>query len=482
MAAIGIDFGTSNCCAYVASAGQVTPVALDGDQLTLPSVVFTARQEVAQRQVEQFEFERRLKSARTDQARARSDGGVVLGDAELERVVLEALQREAQGEANRAYWDQSFFSMLEGEQAMIFGRPALRAYFADPLSGVLVKSPKSFLGSDMDDRRLARFEDIITIMLQHIRQKAETASGLTLTRTILGRPVQYHGTRGEEANTQALDVMLRAAARAGFTEAEFELEPLAAAYEYEHSLQAEQVVLVVDVGGGTTDCVMVRLGPQRAEQGDRSCDILGVSGDRVGGTDFDESLAWRALMPAFGKDTLLKSGLPLPQDLLHDAISIRSVPAQTRFANGEYRLEQLIRQSAVPERIGRMLTVHGLQLQHRLVHSAEMAKIALSDQRDVPVSLAFVEDGLALEVPDSLFRAATERHVAKVQDLAREAVNAAGVRPDLVFVTGGMAMSPIITEVIPDIVGATVPIRSGEMLGTVGRGLGLCALRRFAAG
>ncbi len=479
MAAIGIDFGTSNCCAYVADAHSVTAVPLDGEHLTLPSVVFTARRDVAMRQVEQQEFEQRLRGARNEQARARADGGVVLSDAELEKVVLDALQREAQSEAQRAYWDQSFFSMLEGDQAMIFGRPALGAYFADPLSGVLVKSPKSFLGSDMDEKRLDRFEDIITIMLQHIRHKAETATGRKLTRTILGRPVQYHGTRGEEANTQALDVMLRAAARAGFTEAEFELEPLAAAYEYERSLKAGQVVLVVDVGGGTTDCVMVRLGPELAGKPDRSDDILGVSGDRIGGTDFDESLAWRALMPAFGKDTLLRSGLPLPQDLLHDAISIRSVPAQTRFANGEYRLEQLVHQSAVPELVERMITVHALQLQHRLVHSAEAAKIGLSVQDQLPVDLGFVESGLALEVQASLFEAATERHVDKVRALARAAVDAAGVKPDLVFVTGGMAMSPLITRVIPAIVGAGVPIRSGEMLGTVGRGLGLCAQRRF---
>jgi hypothetical protein len=46
--------------------------------------------------------------------------------------------------------------------------------------------------------------------------------------------------------------------------------------------------------------------------------------------------------------------------------------------------------------------------------------------------------------------------------------------------TGGMAISPIVNKAIKDIVGTDIPIiKSSDMLGTVGEGLGLCAKRIF---
>jgi hypothetical chaperone protein len=96
--------------------------------------------------------------------------------------------------------------------------------------------------------------------------------------------------------------MKHAASRAGFKDIRFELEPLAAAYKYESTITKNQTILVIDVGGGTTDCVMIRIDPNHVNNPNRETDVLGVSGDRVGGTDFDEKLAWHALMPEFGKD------------------------------------------------------------------------------------------------------------------------------------------------------------------------------------
>ena len=481
VASLGIDFGTSNCTAHVADQEKVFPVPLDGDDLTMPSVVFTARREIALGQIESGEFERSFRTARAEQFRNRANDAAAVDDAELERVIRDAMRRESLNEAEKAYWDQSFFSMLDDGQAIIYGNAALRAYFSDPLGGVLVRSPKSFLGSDIHENHLSRFEDIITAMLGHIKRRAEAVADCEINQAVMGRPVRYHGTMGEQGNAQALQVMARAAERSGFKEVCFELEPVSAAYEYESSITGEQKLLVIDVGGGTTDCVVMRVSPDRAHQRNRLEDILGVSGDRIGGTDFDEALAWNALMPTFGKSTTARGGRPLPHSLVHDAISIRNLPAQIRFARAEHEIRELMTQAANPEKWERLLKVCQQQLQYRIVHGAEQTKIALSQQESCMAPLDFVEDGLEVVVKRREFLDATDRLVSKVGVLAAEALAAAGCKPDVVFLTGGMAFSPMIKSVVADLVGPGVPLQAGDMLGSVGKGLGLCAGRTFAS-
>ena len=74
----------------------------------------------------------------------------------------------------------------------------------------------------------------------------------------------------------------------------FQLEPIAAALDYERRITRESLVLVVDIGGGTSDFTVVRLGPDRvaraAHQGDRVSDVLATSGVHIGGTNYDQKL------------------------------------------------------------------------------------------------------------------------------------------------------------------------------------------------
>ena len=119
------------------------------------------------------------------------------------------------------------------------------------------------------------------------------------------------------------------------------------------------------------------------------------------------------------------------------------------------------------------------QLQYRLVHNAEQGKIRLSQRESYAVPLDYVEDDLSVVIDRHVLAAATDRLVTKIHGLANEAMVAAGCKPDVVFLTGGMAFSPIVSAEISELVGHDIPIRSGDMLGSVGRGLGLCAQRMF---
>ena len=49
------------------------------------------------------------------------------------------------------------------------------------------------------------------------------------------------------------------------TDIHFQYEPIAAAFDYEARLTKEGLVLVADIGGGTSDFSLVRVGPERAQ-------------------------------------------------------------------------------------------------------------------------------------------------------------------------------------------------------------------------
>ncbi|TMP65075.1 molecular chaperone, partial [Pseudoalteromonas sp. S1609] len=84
-------------------------------------------------------------------------------------------------------------------------------------------------------------------------QRAESSLGYTLSQTVIGRPVNFQAVGGEQSNQQAVGILTRAANRAGFKDVEFLYEPLAAGIDYESDLTQDQKVLVIDIGGGTSD-------------------------------------------------------------------------------------------------------------------------------------------------------------------------------------------------------------------------------------
>ena len=97
-------------------------------------------------------------------------------------------------------------------------------------------------------------------MMLHIRQQAQAQLPEAITQAVIGRPINFQGLGSDEANTQAQGILERAAKRAGFKDVVFQYEPVAAGLDYEATLQEEKRVLVVDIGGGTTDCSLLLMG------------------------------------------------------------------------------------------------------------------------------------------------------------------------------------------------------------------------------
>ena len=278
----GFDYGTSNCSIGLLHDGQVRLAPFeDGDSL-IPSTLYAPRP--------QLQLERSIADIRGLDVTTRS------------------------------------FDELR------FGRAALAAYLEAPSAGYFVKSPKSFLGAKgLSDEIKARFVGVVTAMMANVKRHADAASPEPIRQVVIGRPINFQGAGGEEENRNALEMLVEAAHEAGFEEVAFLYEPMAAAMEYEARLDHEECVLVLDIGGGTTDCSFVRVGPKRRASIERDADILGHAGERIGGNDYDQLLALRALMRLLGYDDDLVSGLPIPNTYFVDAVSTNDVNAQQRF-------------------------------------------------------------------------------------------------------------------------------------------------------
>jgi hypothetical chaperone protein len=428
---IGIDWGTSTSSIARVADGRAAllPLAADGD-VRIPSTAWIPR-------------EPRLDAPADESGRAR------------------ALAPE-----------------LVRRGALRFGVDATDALLADEDAGLYVKSPKSFLGADLRERQLEVFTALVARMLGDLLDRAATTLGARPTRAVIGRPVRYHGTRGAAGDAQAIGVMEAAAAEAGLEEVRFLLEPVAAAWAYEATLDGEHLVLVIDAGGGTTDLTLVRLDPARRDRATRDDDVLATAGDRVGGTDLDARLALRALAPALGFESLLDSGRPVPNPLFVDLCNVADVNAQARFASAA-TAETIAghrARSRSPERLDRLARLQERRGALRFNRSAEAAKVGLTDAETLSADLGWLEPGLAPTVARADLAGAATPLLDTIGRLADEVTTAAGAHPDRVFVTGGTALSPVVAEGLRERLGAR-DLVVGDLFGSVASGLGLAASR-----
>lgn len=418
----GLDFGTSNCLIGIWNNDAPSMLPLEGQSKRLPSALYTSRENDSQ----------------------------TISDA------------------------------LLSDTETAFGEAAIQRHIEDSQSGYFIKSPKSFLGADIRKNQLEMFAEIITRMMLHIKRNAENAAQTEIDDIVIGRPVNFHGTRGEEGNRQAINVLEKSARAAGYKNIEFLMEPMAAALDFERSLTKDVTVLVLDAGGGTTDCSMVKLGPSYIERDDRTDSILGHSGDRIGGTDLDIKLAVKNIMPYFGKDSLLKSGLPIPVTLFWDAMTINDVNTQTEFLSPRTQREiaAYLAQAVDKEKFQRFQLLQEERLMYQLNRSAELAKIGLSENDTVNLPLDYIEDGFTVAVSRNDLRESIERELDVFISLMNEVENQAATKPDLIYVTGGTAKSPVIEEWIRSNYG-DIEIVVGDAFGSVVSGLTTYAHRIY---
>ena len=451
----GFDYGTSNCAVGVVDNNTIRLLAIGNNQVLMPSSLYALERELICEYV-----------------------GQQIPDDALQQNFL-SLRAPAMAQARSV---RTEYDIRPEEQSIFFGQDAFDQYLSMPGEGYFLKSPKSFLGaSGLRSEYIQFFEDIVTAMMINIKQRAETDLGKTITHTVIGRPVNFQGMNAEQSNRQAIAILTLSAQRAGFKSVEFLFEPIAAGLDFEARLSDDKTVLIVDIGGGTTDCAMVRMGPSHRNNTERQQDFIGHSGERVGGNDLDIQLAGKHLMPLFGMHSSLKNGLLMPTATYWDAVRTNDVGAQANFNSQqtELRLQQLMLDTTEPELLRRFITLRDKKQNHHILRSAEQAKIYLSDSSRSSLDLNSIVTGLSCTISRDQFAHAIERPLASITDLMTEAIRQAAVQPDLIYITGGSAKSPIIRQAIEQKLG-TIPVVDGDHFGSVATGLTAWAQRLFS--
>ncbi|OKY27226.1 molecular chaperone [Thalassotalea sp. PP2-459] len=450
---IGFDYGTSNCAVGVMEHGQPKIVNLPAHGTLMPSTLYSPDRDIivswlyAQLTPSEQQAFKTLRIIPLQK-----------GQKALRELALDGLSSE-----------------------LSFGQQALANYLEEPEEGYYIKSPKSFLGaSGLKQPQIDLFEDIVAAMMSHVKQQVESSLGREVNQTVIGRPINFQGLKGEESNQQAIAILTNAAKRVGFSSIEFQYEPVAAGFEYEASLSTDKRVLVVDIGGGTTDCSMILMGPAYIHSNDRSKQLLAHSGERIGGNDFDIQLAFRGLMPNLGATSQLKSGKPMPTNSYWQAVAINNINEQTAFysaANGRH-LDMLQRDAEHPELVSRLIKLYREKLSYQLVNSAENAKISLSTEPSNTVDLSYIEHALMQTLSIEGFQQACEKELQAIGRLMQDCVKQAGCQPDVVFVTGGTAKSTVISQYIEQQFPG-VELVIGDHFGSVTAGLTRWAERIF---
>ncbi|MFC5520107.1 Hsp70 family protein [Polaromonas jejuensis] len=370
------------------------------------------------------------------------------------------------------------------DEDVSYGRAAMADYL-EGYEGRLMRSLKSLLGTSMiDDHtevmgRALPFRDLLARFIGELKHRAERAAGREFSRAVLGRPVFFIDDDAA-ADRRAESTLEDIARKAGLRDIAFQYEPIAAAFDYESSISREELVLVVDVGGGTSDFSLIRVGPERAGRSERRDDILANGGVHIGGADFDRALSLDSVMPMLGLGSPLKSGLTMPSAPYFNLATWHTINmAYSKKAWSE--ITELHREARDKDKLERLQSVVRERAGHWLALQVEEAKIALSSAAQTRIDLGRIAAGAAVSLHRADLNRAIDGLVTSVEQTLGNLLRDAGVAPaalDTVFFTGGSSGVPLLRQRVLALVPQARSVE-GDLFGSIGAGLALDARRKF---
>jgi hypothetical chaperone protein len=389
-------------------------------------------------------------------------------------------------EGERTLIPSAVFFDYETKGQIQFGEEAIASYIAH-VDGRLMRALKSVLGSSLINEttalagRKVPFVEIIEIFVRHLKSKAELFLGQPIEAVIHGRPVRFVDD-DDAADAKAQDTLEQIARRVGFRDVSFVYEPIAAAYHYEETARREEVVLIADIGGGTSDFTAIRIGPGRRLRPDRADDILANAGIHIGGTDFDSLFSLNAVMPLLGLGShLVEKNLPMPL-APYIALSIWATINFSYTPRNERQVAELLAGAREPDRVGRLQKVIKERLGHRIAIAVEQGKVALSSTELFDIALGFVETGLHAAATRKRFEGVIRDNTERLHRTASACIAGAGLKPEdvqTIFFTGGSSLIPAVRSAISG-AAPQAEIATGSDFLSVASGLTLEAARRFA--
>jgi hypothetical chaperone protein len=364
------------------------------------------------------------------------------------------------------------------------GPEAIDSYLDSDTKGRLIVSIKSYLASRLFtttsiNGRNYSLEELISIILSRLRMAVLEQFGTRAARVVMGRPVRFSGAETAADEELALERLKAAAQLAGFSDVEFEFEPVAAAYQYETKLDHDELVLIGDFGGGTSDFTLARLGPGRIEKATAS-PVIGTSGVAIAGDTFDSRIMMQLVAPMLGLGSIYKSlGKELPVPVwIYSQLSSWHHMFLLKDPKTMAVLREVKNQAVEGEKVKALVQVIIENLGYALYRSVEETKLTLTDEE--LATFRFLQSTIPLEGElerwrfESWIQDDIQRIAASVQSLLSEC----GVKPadvDSVFLTGGSSFVPYVRRYFSRTFGEE-KLRSGEELTTVAKGLALRAL------
>ena len=384
------------------------------------------------------------------------------------------------GRAPTSTWRSVLF--FEDDAPPCAGGPAIDRFLQVEGDGRLVQSIKSHLASDSFKKTviLGRAYSLEALVAEYLRQVARAASLPSGVKVVVGRPVRFWGAQDEKDEALALERMRTALSMAGYGEVVFEYEPVAAALRYSAKLDHEELILVADFGGGTSDFSLVRVGP-KVQPGDARA-ILATSGLGIGGDSFDARVIDAAVAPELGLGTFYRDEFgaqtPVPAALFGKLRRWHYL-SFLKEARTVQLLERIAQGTDVPVKIERLLSLVRDELGLPLHRAVEQTKVQLSRapsctfnfedvQLHVPIKRTSFDQWIAEDLN------AIDTTIAKM--LENSGVAAGDV--DTVFATGGSSLVPAVRKRLMDRFGEN-KLLGGEELTSVAWGLAARARHVF---
>ncbi|WP_375264609.1 Hsp70 family protein [Planktotalea sp.] len=316
---------------------------------------------------------------------------------------------------------------------------ALKSLLGTPL----IRESSVFLGKRMS------YIDIVAKFLAELKDRAEVASGERFESVLSGRPVRFHGDLKRDA--QAQTDLTECYEKAGFKEIRFMNEPEAAARALAHVLNAGELGLVIDIGGGTSDFTLFQ------STSKTEIDIILSEGLRLGGTDFDRLLSFEHIMPLLGKGSQIRHSFGnnthlAPNGVFADLATWQKIPFL--YAPDSRRATtDLLKYAVEPDKLARLDRVLTDERGHDLAFAVEAAKIDLNKKplASVDIKLDSLEKGLSAPLYALALEHTLHRPAEQIAQTALKCIEQAGRAPTdvthLIFVGGSSLMKVVQTSV-----------------------------------
>src|SRR6202522_2346271 len=345
------------------------------------------------------------------------------------------------------------------------GPGAIEHYLDAEKKGRLIQSLKSYLsstnltGTEILGRHFS-FEDLISRILTDLRLNAERQFGIEIRSATIGRPVRFVGAAAAKDEAFPLSRLRRAFELAGYERIEFAMEPVAAAYSYESTLDHDELILIGDFGGGTSDFSLLHVGPGVRGRGRTAEDLLGNSGLGLAGDSFDARIVRKLVSPALGSDSFERS---YAQAADRPASIIPAVPAWI-YANLERwhylsflktrNVAEILKSARAraqePEKIEALINLIEEDLGYQLHQAVQRVKMDLSNHESAKFCFRDGSMDIVAEVRRTEFEGWISDDLMSIErcvDSLLADSNIAARKVDRVFLTGGTSFVPAVRRI-----------------------------------